>query len=95
VLKATKVDGVYSADPKKVPGCHPLRVDHLRRGHLASNLQVMDATAFALCRDQNLPIKVFASSSRARSSASCSARTKAPWCTSDDAQGVTKDHEYR
>ena len=52
---------------------------------IGKNLQVMDATAFALCRDQNLPIQVFTSSSRARSSASCWARTKARWCTSDTA----------
>jgi uridylate kinase len=58
VLKATKVDGVYSADPKKDPTAtmYPrISFDEA----IAKNLQVMDATAFALCRDQKLPIKVF------------------------------------
>jgi uridylate kinase len=58
VLKATKVDGVYSADPNKDPSAtrYPsISFDEA----MAKNLQVMDATAFALCRDQNLPVKVF------------------------------------
>ena len=58
VLKATKVDGVYSADPAKDP--HARRYDRISFDEAISrNLQVMDATAFALCRDQKLPIKVF------------------------------------
>ena len=58
LMKATKVDGVYTADPKKDPSATryaTLTFDEAIRG----NLQVLDATAFALCRDQNLPIKVF------------------------------------
>jgi uridylate kinase len=58
VLKATKVDGVYTADPNKDPAAtrYPsISFDEA----MAKNLQVMDATAFALCRDQNLPVKVF------------------------------------
>jgi len=58
VLKATKVDGVYTADPKKDPNAtlfHTITFDEA----IAKHLQVMDATAFALCRDQKLPIKVF------------------------------------
>ncbi len=58
VLKATKVDGVYSADPKKDPAAtrySSLTFDEA----LGRKLQIMDATAFALCRDQKLPIKVF------------------------------------
>jgi uridylate kinase len=58
VLKATKVDGVYSADPNKDP--HATRYTRIGFDEaIARNLQVMDATAFALCRDQKLPIKVF------------------------------------
>jgi uridylate kinase len=58
VLKATKVDGVYSADPKKDPLA--VRYSTLTFDDaLARNLQIMDATAFALCRDQKLPIRVF------------------------------------
>ena len=58
VLKATKVDGVYSADPKKDPNAE--RYSRISFDEAISrNLQVMDATAFALCRDQKLPIKVF------------------------------------
>jgi len=58
VLKATKVDGVYSADPVMDP-------DATRYARISfddaitRNLKVMDATALALCRDQRLPISVF------------------------------------
>jgi uridylate kinase len=58
VLKATKVDGVYSADPKKDTSAtryHRISFDDA----MNQNLGIMDATAFALCRDQKLPIKVF------------------------------------
>jgi uridylate kinase len=58
VLKATKVDGVYSADPNKDPSAE--RYTRISFDDaLARNLQIMDATAFALCRDQQLPIRVF------------------------------------
>ena len=58
VLKATKVDGIYTADPKKEPSAtrfHKISFDEA----ISRNLAVMDATAFALCRDQRLPINVF------------------------------------
>jgi uridylate kinase len=58
VLKATKVDGVYSADPKKDPNA--TRYTELSFDDaISQNLGIMDATAFALCRDQKLPVKVF------------------------------------
>ena len=58
VLKATKVDGVYTADPKKDPSA--TRYDKLSFDDaMSQNLGIMDATACALCRDQKLPIKVF------------------------------------
>ena len=58
VLKATKVDGVYTADPKKDPSA--TRYSHISFDEaITKNLQVLDATAFALCRDQKLPIRVF------------------------------------
>ncbi|MCW5236227.1 UMP kinase [Verminephrobacter eiseniae] len=58
VLKATKVDGVYTADPQKDPTATryaKLSFDEA----MARNLGIMDATAFALCRDQKLPVRVF------------------------------------
>ncbi len=58
VLKATKVDGIYSADPKKDTSATLYKSISFDEA-MAKNLQVMDATAFALCRDQKLPIKVF------------------------------------
>ena len=58
VLKATKVDGIYSADPKKDPKATRFASISFDEA-LTRRLQVMDATAFALCRDQKLPIKVF------------------------------------
>ncbi len=58
VLKATKVDGVYSADPKTDPQARRYtRVSF--DDAINQNLKVMDATALTLCRDQNLPINVF------------------------------------
>lgn len=58
VLKATKVDGIYSADPKKDPNA--TRYSRISFDEaITKRLEVMDATAFALCRDQKLPIKVF------------------------------------
>lgn len=58
VLKATKVDGIYSADPKKDPNATRY-TDITFDEAISKNLGVMDATAFALCRDQKMPIKVF------------------------------------
>jgi uridylate kinase len=57
LIKATKVDGVYSADPLKVPDAtfYP-RIDYDRA--LAEGLGVMDATAIELCRDRGLPLRV-------------------------------------
>lgn len=58
VLKATKVDGIYSADPLKDPSAK--RYDYLTyREVLNKGLQVMDATAICLCQDQNMPLQVF------------------------------------
>ena len=58
VLKATKVDGVYSADPVKDSSAKRYTKISFDDA-IGQNLKVMDATAFALCRDQKLPIKVF------------------------------------
>jgi uridylate kinase len=58
VLKATKVDGVYTEDPKLNPQAKRYASITFDEA-IAKHLQVMDATAFALCRDQRLPIKVF------------------------------------
>jgi uridylate kinase len=58
VLKATDVDGVYSADPKKDKGAK--RYDRLTHGEaIERNLKVMDTTAFALARENRMPIIVF------------------------------------
>ncbi len=58
MLKATKVDGVYTSDPKKDPSATRYASVSFDEA-ITKNLQVLDATAFALCRDQKLPIKVF------------------------------------
>ncbi|WP_130537436.1 UMP kinase [Thiomicrorhabdus indica] len=58
VLKATKVDGIYTADPHKDPSAErysELSYDEV----IQKNLQVMDMTAFVLCRDHDMPIRVF------------------------------------
>ncbi len=59
VLKATNVDGVYSADPKKDKNAQ--RYDRLSHSEaIAKDLKVMDATAFALAQENRMPIIVFA-----------------------------------
>ena len=58
VMKATQVDGVYTADPRKDPRAK--RYDKLSHDEaIARNLQIMDTAAFALCRDNGIPIVVF------------------------------------
>jgi len=58
ILKATKVDGVYDADPKKVPEAKMFsRINY--RDVITRGLSVMDSTAISLCMDNNLPIIVF------------------------------------
>lgn len=58
VLKATKVDGIYSADPKKDKNA--VRYDYLTyREVLSRGLQVMDSTAICLCQDHGMPLQVF------------------------------------
>jgi len=58
LLKATKVDGVYDADPHRVPGARRFeRLDYL--DVLSRDLQVMDASAISLARENNIPILVF------------------------------------
>jgi uridylate kinase len=58
VIKATKVDGVYTADPKKDPAATRYQKLDFNEA-IARDLKVMDATALTLCRDQKLPIIVF------------------------------------
>jgi uridylate kinase len=58
ILKATNVDGIYDSDPRKNPQAR--RFDTISHSEaLARDLKVMDATAFALAREANLPIVVF------------------------------------
>jgi uridylate kinase len=58
VLKATKVDGIYSSDPMRDPSAR--KFDRISFDEAINrNLKVMDATALTLCRDQKLPIGVF------------------------------------
>jgi uridylate kinase len=58
ILKATKVDGVYDADPQKVPDAKMFsRINYL--DVLSRGLKVMDATAISMCMDNSLPIIVF------------------------------------
>jgi len=58
LFKGTSVDGVYDADPKKVRGAKRYETVTFDKV-LSDNLKVMDATAVALCRDNNIPIVVF------------------------------------
>jgi len=58
ILKATKVDGIYDSDPKKNPSAILFR-ELTYQEVLEKNLQVMDTTAVALCKENRLPIAVF------------------------------------
>ena len=58
VIKATKVDGIYTEDPKTNPDAMRYTTVSFDEA-IGKNLKVMDATALTLCRDQNLPISVF------------------------------------
>ena len=58
ILKGTSVDGIYTADPKKDASAtkyENISFDDI----LVKNLRVMDQTAFALCKENNMPIIVF------------------------------------
>ena len=58
ILKATRVDGIYDADPEKVPDAKRFaRIDYLEV--IQRGLQVMDTTAISLCMDNKLPIVIF------------------------------------
>jgi uridylate kinase len=58
LLKATKVDGIYDADPKKNPSA--TRFERLTYDEVLSrNLQVMDTAAFALCRENDIPLRIY------------------------------------
>ncbi len=58
ILKGTRVDGIYAADPEKDPNAE--KFDHITFDEAYSkNLRVMDLTAFTLCRENNIPIIVF------------------------------------
>jgi uridylate kinase len=58
VIKATKVDGIYTDDPKTNPDAMRYNTVSFDEA-INKNLKVMDATALTLCRDQKLPISVF------------------------------------
>jgi uridylate kinase len=58
LLKGTRVDGVYTADPEKVPSA--VKFETITFGEvILRNLKIMDSTAFTMCRDNDMPIIVF------------------------------------
>jgi uridylate kinase len=87
ILKATKVDGVYSADPIQNAGAERLRrisyIDVLNRG-----LKVMDATAISLCMDNKLPIAIFDLSKRGNIRRIVNGEAVGSLVTGDDAPGA-------
>ncbi|HET6254459.1 MAG TPA: UMP kinase [Puia sp.] len=58
ILKGTRVDGIYDADPEKVPNARKFEVITFQEC-ISKNLRVMDMTAFTLCMENQLPIIVF------------------------------------
>lgn len=58
LLKGTRVDGIYSADPEKVPDAQRFEKISFQEVY-EKNLKIMDMTAFTLCKDNRLPIVVF------------------------------------
>ena len=76
IFKATKVDGIYTADPNKDPNAQ--RLPHVTYQRvLAERLEVMDAAAIDLARGSSIPIYIFPSARRGTSSEHSSARTSA------------------
>ncbi|MCD7970750.1 MAG: UMP kinase [Alistipes sp.] len=58
LLKGTRVDGIYTADPEKDPSAR--KFDHITFGEVYSRgLKIMDLTAFTLCRENDMPVMVF------------------------------------
>jgi uridylate kinase len=58
LLKATKVDGIYTADPKRDPTAR--RYEHVSYNQVIENrLEVMDTAAIALCRDHRMPLRIY------------------------------------
>ena len=87
VLKATNVDGVYSADPKKDPAA--TRFERLTHAEaIARDLKVMDAAAFALARENRIPIIVF--SIRERGAIEAVLRRKGRFTTVGDSAGYRR-----
>ena len=72
LFKGTSVDGVYDADPKKVLECKTLSKHVSYDRVLSDNLKVMDASAVALCRDNNIPIVVFSIREQGQYGSKCS-----------------------
>jgi uridylate kinase len=58
ILKGTRVDGIYTADPEKVPTAQKFETITFQEC-ISKNLRVMDMTAFTLCMENQLPIIVF------------------------------------
>jgi uridylate kinase len=58
ILKGTRVDGVYDADPEKIPNAKKFETISFQ-DCISKNLKVMDMTAFTLCMENKLPIIVF------------------------------------
>ena len=58
ILKGTRVDGIYTADPEKDPSATKYNIITYQEC-LSQNLKIMDMTAFTLCQENNLPIIVF------------------------------------
>ncbi len=84
LLKATKVDGVYDDDPVQNPSARALSRRLTFDKVLDDRLNVMDATAIVMCRDNRLPLRVFNLNNRGRPDcASCAARTSARWSRND------------
>ncbi len=80
IMKATQVDGVYSADPKKDPKA--VRYERLTHDEaIAGNLAVMDTAAFALARENRIPIIVFSLAGRGAITAALAGRGKATLVT--------------
>ena len=76
VLKATQVDGVFTADPKKDPNAKMYKSLTFDEA-IQKKLKILDATAFTLCRDQGMPIRVFNLHKPVRSNALCLVKTRA------------------
>ena len=89
LLKATSVDGIYTADPKTRRHRYEIRTDLTDNEILRLNLRVMDQTAVSLCKDNNMPMMVFSMNEQGTLSVWSAEKSSAPSSLPDPSSVIT------